>query len=397
MSSRERMLAALSCAEPDHTPCCFMIFAALSAQSHDHFDYVKRQLGMGLDAVVELHTRQSEDPYVTREHRDLPGLPVRYHPEVEVKEGRVDDVSGRGALRKEYHTPAGTLFTVVELSDDWRYSDHVPFLDDYLIPRARKHLVTEPADLEPLKYLFQPPTAEDVAAFRQWARAARAFAGDLGLAVTAGWGSVGDTACWLCGIEELMYLTADQPGFVRELLGLIAQWNARRMEVMLEVGVDLFIRRGWYESTEFWSPKLYDEFLLPSLKADAEATHQAGAKFGYIMTSGSAPLLDMIMDAGVDVLIGVDPVQGRGTELAEIKRRTVGRMALWGGVNGFLTVEQGEEQEVREAVRQALSVLAPAGGFILSPVDNVTADTPTTWRNVAALIDEWQKFAGARG
>jgi hypothetical protein len=48
-------------------------------------------------------------------------------------------------------------------------------------------------------------------------------------------------------------------------------------------------------------------------------------------------------------------------------------------------------------VRQALSVLAPAGGFILSPVDNVTADTPTTWRNVAALIDEWQKFAGARG
>ena len=42
-------------------------------------------------------------------------------------------------------------------------------------------------------------------------------------------------------------------------------------------------------------------------------------------------------------------------------------------MSGPLVVEQGTEQAVREAVAEAMAVLAPAGGFILSPVDNVRA------------------------
>jgi hypothetical protein len=41
-----------------------------------------------------------------------------------------------------------------------------------------------------------------------------------------------------------------------------------------------------------------------------------------------------------------------------------------------------------------MEVLAPGGGFILSPVDNVREDTPRAHENVAALIDEWQKLTG---
>jgi hypothetical protein len=36
-----------------------------------------------------------------------------------------------------------------------------------------------------------------------------------------------------------------------------------------------------------------------------------------------------------------------------------------------------------------MRALAPGGGFILSPVDNVRHDTEISRRNVAALIDEW--------
>jgi len=39
-------------------------------------------------------------------------------------------------------------------------------------------------------------------------------------------------------------------------------------------------------------------------------------------------------------------------------------------------------------------MLAPAGGAILSPVDNVREDTPISRHNVQALIDEWRR-AGA--
>lgn len=392
-SSRERMLDAWSGRRPDQVPCCFMIFSALSARCEDHFTFVQRQLEMGLDAVVALHAREAEDPYISHEQRDLPGLPVRFHPSVrshvEVQEG----LGGSRVLRREYETPAGTLATTIQVSRDWPHGDHIPFLDDWILPRSTKHLVTGSADLAPLAYLLRPPALEDVRRLRSWARRAHDFADKHELAVTGGWGAVGDAAGWLCGLEPLIYLAHDDPGFVEELVSLLARWNACRMKAMLEAGVDLFVRRGWYEGTDFWSPRLYERFLLPSLKAEAALAHEAGALFGYIMTTGSLGLLDMMMDAGVDVLVGVDPVQGRDTELTTLKTRAAGRLALWGGVNGFLTVERGSEEEVREAVRRALATLGPEG-FVLSPVDNVTADNEVTRRNVAALIDEWQAICG---
>jgi hypothetical protein len=49
---------------------------------------------------------------------------------------------------------------------------------------------------------------------------------------------------------------------------------------------------------------------------------------------------------------------------------------------------------VRAEVRQAMRMLAPDGGFILSPVDNVREDTHQSRENVLTLIGEWQRLTG---
>ena len=68
---------------------------------------------------------------------------------------------------------------------------------------------------------------------------------------------------------------------------------------MLDVGgVDLAIQRGWYSSTEFWSPRLFRRFLLPHLQAMAALVHGAGARFAYTMTTGVLPLADLLLEAG---------------------------------------------------------------------------------------------------
>ena len=74
----------------------------------------------------------------------------------------------------------------------------------------------------------------------------------------------------------------------------------------------------------------------------------------------------------MDVLIGVDP---REWDSPETKRQLGGHVALWGGVNGRLTVERATAEDVRGEVREAIAVLGPAG-FVLSPVDNVRSDEP---------------------
>ncbi len=244
--------------------------------------------------------------------------------------------------------------------------------------------------LDALSYLLPSPTEEDVATFRENARRAKALAAERDLLTVGHYGMVGDLACWLCGIQELIMQTMDNPDFVQQLLTVIENWNHQRMELMLEEGVDLFVRRAWYENADIWSPSQYRRFILPTLRQDAEMVHQAGAKFGYLMSCTSMPLVDMMIDAGVDVLIGIDPAQDRTMDMRMLKQKTSGKMCLWGGVCGYLSVECGTPADIAEQVRQSISILAPGGGFILSPVTNVRADTEHAWKNVKTLIETWR-------
>ena len=192
-------------------------------------------------------------------------------------------------------------------------------------------------------------------------------------------------------IPLFIYALEDE-GFVAEPAELIFAWNRERMEILLEEGLDLFVRSGWYESTDLWSPGLFRKFIFPYLIREMEMTHQAGARFGYIMTSGQMPLLEMLLEAGVDVLIGIDPVQGKGMDLAALKEKVGGMMCLWGGVNGFVTMEQGSRSEVREATRQAITILGTGDGgsleYAYDPADPYPSKGGTVLGTPAGQADQ---------
>jgi len=383
------MLAALDCRPVDHVPCAFMIHGALLQGSADYLDFVRRGVTLGLDAFVELPPRP---PVVVNDHYNLHGIAVRHDPSVVVTEW-VERASDEPIpiLVKEYSTPAGVLRAEVRRTDDWRWGDHVPFLDDYLEPRSRKFLVASREDVERLRYLLVPPTEAERAEFLRDCEPALALAREHDLLVVGGWGVGADLLAWVFGLENMVLAQYDDPGLVAALLGLVAEWNRTRMAVVLEVGLDLYIKRAWYENLDFWTPASWRAHLLPIVRQDADLAHSRGARFGYIVTSKCLPLLPMLAGAGVDVLIGVDP---REWDMAEARRLVGGRVCLWGGVNGHLTVEEGDEAAVRAEVREALKILGASPGFILSPVDNVRSDTARSRANVAALIGEWRRSWG---
>src|SRR3990172_3981355 len=57
----------------------------------------------------------------------------------------------------------------------------------------------------------------------------------------------------------------------------------------------------------------------------------------YIIISGIPPLLDDILDLGIDVLWGVDPLQG-DADLRVVKERLGKRICIWGGINSAVTL-----------------------------------------------------------
>ncbi|MDH4180288.1 MAG: hypothetical protein OEV33_07230 [Armatimonadota bacterium] len=399
VSSRDRMLAAIDGAPDVHTPCSFMIFRALRERCRDEYEFATEQSKLGLDARVQLDD-----------------LPMRFSPEATVRES-VEPVSDAPPLlHRTYQTPAGTLTATAKQTEDWPYGDRLPIFDDYFTPRAVKYPITGPDDLDALRCLLPPPADDDIAAFREDAARRKQFADQHGLLFTGGWksqrfipgedkglvgdnggtGTVIDTLMWLCGGTEPLLWAYDQPDFLSALISLVEEWNHRRLEIHLDSGVDLIVRRAWYEGTDFWSPRFFRQFILPGLQREAHIAHQAGVRYGYIITTGMIAIADALLESGVDVLIGIDPGEGKDTTLADVRASLGGRVALWGGVSGPLVVEEGNEQDVRRAVEGAMSALAPTGRFILCPVDNLRADTDEAWHNLRVFIDTWKSLTEER-
>ena len=201
-SPRERMLAALNGSLADHTPCSFMIFGALLQSSSSYLDFIDRQLEMGLDPYIMLPPRP---PKVDNDHYNLYGVPVSFSPEVAIKESIHLPDDGNPLMVKTYQTPAGSLSTWVRQTEDWRWGDHVPFLDDYLIPRSDKFLVEGPDDLPALQYLLVPPTSAEIDAFHLESAPVKAFAHQHDFLCAGGWGVGMDMIGWLHGLDTLVF------------------------------------------------------------------------------------------------------------------------------------------------------------------------------------------------
>ena len=198
----------------------------------------------------------------------------------------------------------------------------------------------------------------------------------------------GDALLRLLGVEGLIFAQVDDPGFVERLLEMLWSYEQARIEILLDVGVDLIVHRSWYHVTDFRSPRAYRRFLKPLLRKEIELVHSGGALYSYIMTKSFAHHYDDILDLGIDVLWGVDPVEG-GANLAEIKSCIGREVCLLGGLNSFVTLGLGSEDEIRRAVRDAVRTLGPGGGFILAPVDQISPEILP--RSVEIALDEWRK------
>ena len=400
MTSKERMLAAIHGERSDYTPCSFMLFLNLYDQCRDEEEFVNRQLELGLDACVHVgHLNHRMHFYGS------------LHPEVKHSQW-VEEIKGVKYFCRRLDTPAGPLTSRVRQREGWPTEDDFQLMNDWIVPRMEESLVKPEQDLEKVRYLFGPFRDEDIRLLREEAEWAQELAGEKRLLQLGGWkgslspglsldpGVMGcDAMAWLSGFQEIMVLSVTQPDLIKEYAEIIHNWNLKQIEIYLDVtGADLIIRRGWYETTEFWTPAAFRTIIAPTLRREAELVHQAGRKFGYIITSAFLPLLDDILDAGIDVLIGLDPKEGKGTDLAAVKRRFLERKrAIWGGVSGAVTVEMGSEGETREAVKSAIEILGTGGGFILSPVDNVRDDTERAWKNTGIFIETWKKHRKLAG
>ena len=386
LSSRERLLAAINHSEVDYVPFYqkFWHRGCLSNKEdtwRSQFERVQKTMRLGLEDTLGLE------------------IPRTFSPEVKIL--RRKEASKDGTyLVQEYQTPKGTLSQIVRQTSDWPHGDNIPIFTDYVVPRgrSRKYLVENVEDVEALSCLFSQPDEKQLQEFEEQVNKVKRFAEEKqiltesGATFTSEWLDgdsifLGDALHWLCGFENSVIMARKNPDLIHSLLDVISDWSLNSIKLITQFGgCDVIVHRGWYEC--FWSPKLYRTFLAPRIKREVELTHKAGAKFCYIMTSGIMPFLEIFKEMEIDILYGVDPVQGNAN-LHKVKETLRGRVCIWGGVNSAVTLT-GNKQGVEKAVEEAFRTLAPGQGFILGAIDQLFEDT--IWDNFLTMIQTWQKI-----
>jgi hypothetical protein len=404
MRSKERIVAAWEGRAADHVPLTTWCFG-LPAPAHLSWKRDGREVTHWYSMRME-HIHTLSQPWSLEDdfHRvlawhsvgidDILDVSVPWSVDPEVRwEDSTERGSGGTVLVREYRTPSGTLAHKVRKTEDpesgWVVQpDYVPLFEDLNVPRAVQHAVTRAADVPVIRHLFQAPDSEA----RDWFAArmvqVRRFADEHSVPVQA-WSAFGmDAIVWLAGAEGAVMMSLDDPEAFGQLTDIVFETDYGRTELAASTrGVDMIVQRGWYSSTDFWSPALFDRFVYPHLEALASLTHRHGKKFAYVMTTGVERLGPRLADAGVDVLYFVDPVQDR-LSLERARELLGDRLTLVGGTNA-LTLSSGDANLINEEVCRAIAALGSTNRFILHPVDALFPDTP--WEGVEQMIAAWKK------
>jgi uroporphyrinogen decarboxylase len=181
---------------------------------------------------------------------------------------------------------------------------------------------------------------------------------------------------YLLGFNELMLAFADCPRLVEGLVELSVNVNLAMAREVAARGADFVFTGDDYASAQqpFVSPAVFRKILYPGLKRVVTGCKDLGLRVIKHTDGNIRPLLDMIVDSGIDCLDPIDPVGGM--DMGEMKARYGSRIALKGNVDCAGTLAFGTVKDVIEETRETIRSAAPGGGFILSSSNSIHSSVP---------------------
>ena len=161
-----------------------------------------------------------------------------------------------------------------------------------------------------------------------------------------------------------------------------------RVTAVFVTGTDLGTQTG-----PFISPKTYRSLYQPFHRRVNDWIHEHTGWKSFTHSCGSVmALIPDFIEAGFDIL---NPVQCSAAQMEpwELKRRFGERLTFWGGgVDTQRTLPFGTPEQVRQEVRERISIFGRGGGFVFNPIHNVQPQTPI--ENLLAMFDTLQGYGG---
>jgi len=193
-------------------------------------------------------------------------------------------------------------------------------------------------------------------------------------------GSPFEDAQMMCGMERFLTMLALDPELAYRIMEHITTFMCGYMERAIAAGqgrIDMVRLSDDIAGQDglLMSPQTWRQCLRPQLKRLVDLAHRLGVKARYHSDGAIWPLLDDLVEVGIDVL---NPLQfGAGDMTPEdLKARYGSVLTFDGGIDTQHVLPHGTVQEVVEHVGARIRVLGAAGGYIMNTCHNVQPDVP---------------------
>ena len=136
------------------------------------------------------------------------------------------------------------------------------------------------------------------------------------------------------------------------------------------------------------SPYHFKELMFPALKRLYKHLHSYGL---YIIKHSDGylyPIIDLLIEAGMDCLNPIDPTAGM--ILAKVKKDYGNKISIMGNVNCAGNLVFGTKKDVEEEVKRCIEDGAPGGGYILSSGNSITSEVKP--ENFIAMVKTAQRW-----
>jgi len=288
------------------------------------------------------------------------------------------------AVKRKIHTPAGTLSDEIH-----QYKPDIGYRP-WPSPHFAERMIKGREDLEKLPNILPDPGRADLCDVAM----IREMVGEDGL-VTVRIASpidlkLGDAV----GMERLMLLYYDDKDFLLELLRLFQDHTLGEIRAVLEEGTEVIYGTWHYAGPSAgWSPEMFRELFVPLIKEQVDLTHSYGAFYHYYDDGKVMAILDMLKECRIDTLTTLCPPPVGDLDLQDAKRRIGETVCLHGYIDLLYTIKMGTPQQIRQAVRQAITTAAPGGGFILGTSDSIRE---SSLENVQAYFEAARAYGDYR-
>ncbi|MGA2642600.1 MAG: uroporphyrinogen decarboxylase family protein [Spirochaetia bacterium] len=194
---------------------------------------------------------------------------------------------------------------------------------------------------------------------------------------------------YLMGYENLLMAIAAEPELVSALVTMSVDVNLAMAREVASRGVRIVYTGDDFagDTGPLMSPAHFRALFYPGLCRVMKGYKDLGLRVIKHTDGMIWPLMDMIVESGIDCLDPIDPVAGM--DLGEVKRKLGSRIALKGNVDCAHLMTLGTPEQVASATKDALRIGAPGGGFILSSSNSIhSAVKPENYMAMLSTVKE---------